>query len=179
MFMAPCNRTPRTERVIPAMLLAVLLMACGLPALATQADRKQPIKVSAQHTRGSLETGVVSLAGQVTITQGTLKATADKGVAHTNEAGETTHIELTGDPAHLQQRTDDGDLMRAHADRIEYQVNGDNITLLGNAFVSQPGQGSFRGAELVYNPTTGAIEGSGGADGLIHMTLQPRDAGDD
>lgn len=176
MYTAPYNpvaskRLPRTAMTMLLLLLASML---ATPALAKQSDRNQQIKVGADHFESSQDTGITTLTGHVVITQGTLKATASKGTAHANDQGRTERIVLDGQPAHLQQRMDDGSLMRAHADTIDYQVNGETITLNGDAHVQQPGQGTFNGAHLVYNPTSGAIKGNGGKQGRVHLTLEPR-----
>lgn len=172
MSTAPSN--PHRADPRPAAFVLALALLAALPALANQNDRQQPIHVSASHFQTAQDSGITTLSGDVVITQGTLKATAAQGVAHANAAGRTERIVLHGQPAHLQQRLDDGSLMQAHADVIDYQVNGETITLTGNAHVHQPGQGSFDGARLVYDPATGAIEGSGGKDGRVHLILAPR-----
>ena len=167
----PRGRTDMTWRT-GIVLLAASLFA--LPAAATTGDRTQKIKISADHFESSQRSGITTLTGHVTISQGTLKATAGKGVAHADDQGNAERIVLTGTPAHLEQRMDSGQLMRAHANTIDYQVNGETITLSGNAHVDQPGQGTFNGAHLVYNPNTGAIKGNGGEQGRVHLTLEPR-----
>lgn len=179
MYTAPYNpAASKGLRCTSAVLFLLLAGLLSTPLLAKQSDRNQQIKVGADHFESSQDTGVTTLTGHVVITQGTLKATASKGTAHANDSGQTERIVLTGKPAHLQQAMDDGSLMRAHADTIDYQVNGDTITLNGNAHVQQPGQGSFNGAHLVYNPTTGAIKGNGGKQGRVHLTLEPRKSDD-
>lgn len=168
---AEAPEAPRPRRV----LVLALLLACVAAAAGTQ-DRNQPISVSADHFETSREAGATTLSGRVSITQGTLQGEADLGTAHRDADGRTRRIVLEGQPARLQQRMDDGSLMQARARTIDYEVLGDTITLSGDAEVEQPGQGRFSGARLVYNPATGAISGSGGSDGRVHLTLEPRAA---
>ncbi len=174
MCTAPSNPARRTDMPLPKSTLLLAALLWSVPALATTTDRNQKINVSADHFESSQRSGKTILTGHVSITQGTLKATAGKGVAHADNQGKAERIVLTGAPAHLEQRMDNGELMRAHADTIDYQVNGEIIKLTGNAHVNQPGQGTFNGASLVYNPKTGAIKGSGGKQGRVHLTLEPR-----
>lgn len=175
MYTARSNPAATRESIRGVLVLPLLLTALiAAPVMAAQADRDQKISVSADHFESSQQTGLTTLTGNVLIVQGTLKASAGKGVAHADASGNTERIVLSGAPAHLEQRMDDGSLMQAHANTIDYLVNGDTVTLTGNAHVNQPGQGSFDGARLVYNPTTGAISGSGGDQGRVHLTLEPR-----
>ena len=174
MCTAPSNPATRTDMTLRTTFLLLAAFLFAMPVLANTADRKQKINISADHFESSQRSGKTTLTGHVTITQGSLKATAGKGVAHADNQGNAERIVLTGTPAHLEQRMDDGSLMRAHADTIDYQVTGETIMLTGNAHVEQPGQGTFNGAHLVYNPSTGAIKGSGGQQGRVHLTLEPR-----
>lgn len=173
MFTGPFSPPPPTD---PRALALALVLACSvaMPALAKQGDRQQTIHVDADHFKQSRQAGTTVLSGNVIITQGSLKARAHKGTAYTNDEGKTVRIVLVGTPAHLQQRMDNGSLMRARANTINYRVVGETITLHGDAHVRQPGQGSFDGAELVYNPDTGAIRGDGGESGRVHLTLEPQ-----
>lgn len=178
MYTAPFNPAAssklRGSWILLPLTLLLLASVFPAPALAKQSDRSQKINVGADHFESSQDTGITTLSGHVVITQGTLKATASKGTAHADASGRTERIVLDGKPAHLQQLMDDGSLMRAHANTIDYQVNGDTITLNGDAHVQQPGQGTFNGAHLVYNPSSGAIKGDGGNQGRVHLTLEPR-----
>ncbi len=175
MYTAPYNPAASASAARRSLiLLCLVLAAVTLPATARESDRKQKISVSADHFESSQQTGITTLSGHVIIKQGTLEATAARGTAHADASGNTERIVLNGTPAHLQQQMDNGSMMRARASTIDYQVNGDTITLNGNAHVQQPGQGTFDGAHLVYNPTSGAIKGNGGDQGRVHLTLEPR-----
>lgn len=154
-------------------LLAALTIVAGM-ALAAEGDRQQPIKVRADHFAAEQTSGVTTLRGHVVIIQGTLEARADSAVARGDASGRTERIELRGSPAHLEQRMDDGSLLSAQAREIDYAVNDTTITLRGDAIVNQPGQGRYTGGELVYDPASGAIRGSGGERGRVHITLEPR-----
>ncbi len=161
-----------------AVLLACVLLLAALPLSARQGDRDQPIEVTADHFEASRDHGRTVLTGNVRIIQGSLEAVAASAVAHSNAAGKVERIVLTGDPARLQQRMDDGSLMQARAAEIDYQVNGDTIILSKQAHVEQPGRGTFSGAHLVYHPSTGAIQGRSNGPGRVHLTLEPRQQDD-
>lgn len=177
MSTALSNPKPGTE-LLRALAVLALLLAClaPWPAAARQGDRNQTIHVDADH---AIKHGdQATLTGHVSITQGSLEIKAAKGTAYSNDSGNTERIVVEGNPARLQQRMDDGSLMRAHANTIIYLITVEKISLEGNAHVQRPGQGSFDGAHLVYTPATGAIEGDGGQDGRVHLTLEPSHAND-
>ena len=173
MSTAHCNPPLHPERLF-RMLLALSACALCQGALAVESDQHQPIEVSANHFTAS-RNGATVLSGAVVITQGTLEAHAEKGTAHRNAAGKVSRIVLEGKPARFQQKMDGGGVLHARGDTIDYQVGSDTITLNGNAHVQQPGQGSFNGAHLLYNSATGAMQGNGGNQGRVHLTLEPRE----
>jgi lipopolysaccharide export system protein LptA len=119
------------------------------------------------------EDGKCQFKGNVVITQGTLKiqaATADV----IRKGGEIAQVVLTGKPVRMNQLMDDGSPMEAVADRMEYDVPNEIITLIGNYTVTSP-RGSNSGQRMVYNTRTGQMQGGG--DGTrVHTILQPKTA---
>ena len=160
----------RTERLLATLFL--VLLATTAPAASV--DRDQPINVRADHFEATQREGLTILTGHVLITQGSLKATADKATAHRDANGDFNRIVMQGAPATLQQQLDRGADMRGRADSIDYAINDDIVTLTGHAHVERSDQGSFDGTRLVYNTVTGAIEGSGGDNGQVELVLKPR-----
>jgi lipopolysaccharide export system protein LptA len=174
----------------------LLAFACALfaiaPAVALQSDRNQPLNIAANHQKSERSrTGkagdpdVTRLDGNVVMTRGTMRASADHAViysnpsgvadAHGNEGGPIRAV-LTGNPAHLQQVQDlDCRLVTAAANTIDY----DNVTgiavLTGDVHVVQQGKGDFHGERMRFNTNTGEMEGgSDSGTGRVHMTIQPR-----
>lgn len=167
---SPANRrNPMAHRA-----LALLLILFAVPALATSTDRNQQIKVHADHFSTAQKNGTTVLRGHVSITQGTLMAEADKATAHRDARGDFSRIVLEGQPATMRQTLDGGASMRGRASTIDYGINDNTVILTGAAHVERSDQGSFDGAKLVYNTDTGAIEGTGGANGQVELTLKPR-----
>ena len=62
--------------------------------------------------------------------------------------------------------------MTATADRLDYDVLNDVITLTGNYKVSSP-KGSNSGQKMVYNTKTGAMQ-SGGDGTRVRTVIQPK-----
>ncbi len=154
----------------------VVLMFCAA-ANATQADRDQPVNVNADSFSGSQDAGKATFTGHVKMDQGTLHADGDKGVGYFDQDNQVQRVVLTGGPAHMAQKLDDGSLVHGQADSIDYTVSQNTVVLTGNAVVVHEGQGEFHGAKLTYNTDSGQINGEGGAGGQVHMTLQPKKTG--
>jgi lipopolysaccharide export system protein LptA len=150
--------------------LCLLLGAAPLHALKT--DRQQPLDVKADSTDGTLGDGMTTLKGNIEIRQGTLLVRSD--VASVSKAeGRVTHIELTGDPVHLEQEIENEGLVTAQAGIIEYEVATGMVTLTGAADVVHP-QYRISGEKLIYDMNVQHFMGAGGEDnGRIQIRLDP------
>ena len=156
-------------------LLVALLLALPLAASARETDRQQPMSVAADNTDTILtEDGDSVLSGNVAITQGTLRIGAGKATI-SRKAGEVVRVVLEGRPATMQQENDEGSLMKARGNRIEYDVGAETVQLSGNVEVDQAGD-NLRGERIVYDLKNGRLSGSGDGSegGRIRMTIQPR-----
>ena len=165
--------TDSQARSVAFALMIGALLACAT-AQATQADRDKPVNVNANSFSGSQDSGKATFIGNVRIDQGTLHADGDHGVGYFDQNNQVQRVVLTGAPAHMQQKLDDGATMHGSANNIDYTVSQNTVVLTGDANVVQEGRGSFHGAKLVYNTDSGQINGQGGSGGQVHMTLQPR-----
>ena len=102
-------------------LAGLCLLVFATPLMALKTDRQEPLDVRADTTDGTLGDGMATLRGNVEINQGSLLVKAD--VANVSKAeGRVKHIELTGDPVHLQQEIENEGLVTANAAKIEYEV---------------------------------------------------------
>lgn len=162
---------------LTALAAAVLLFgALALPAAAKQSDRSQPVHVDAGYADAALgqPNGVSHLKGNVTITQGTLKADSATATVYFDANSQVKRVVLTGSPARLQQQDDKGRMMHGHADTIDYNVVSGIATLTGDAWVDQPDRGSAKGAKLVYNTGSGAMTAQGSATQRVHLVFKPQ-----
>ena len=158
---------------LPSVLLLAGLLACA-SAPATQADRDQPVNVTANSFAGSQDSGKATYTGNVKIDQGTLHADGDNATGYFDQDNQVQRVVLTGKPAHMSQKLDDGSMVHGSADTVDYTVSQNTVVLTGNATVVHEGQGEFHGARLTYNTDSGQINGEGGSGGQVHMTLQPK-----
>ncbi len=159
----------RLAQVLVGLLLAI---APGLlPAL--QSDRQQPLDVKADSTDGTLGDGVTTLRGNVEIRQGSLLIKAT--VAEVDKAdGKVTQVTLRGDAAYLEQEVEEQGLVKAWAERIEYQVANGMVIFSGSAEVRHP-QYEVSGDTLRYDLEAQHFEGVGedSGDGRIRIRLDP------
>lgn len=172
--------TPRSRRTSAGIRLAFVLLGplLMLPALARQSDRSQPMQVQARHFDGYQKPNSVStLAGDVVISQGTLRATGDQAKVFLDANTQISHVLVTGAPAHIQQLDDSGNLMQGHAASIDYDSVRGIAVLSGNAVVSQQGRGTARGDKLTYNTQTSQMTGDSAGDGMVHMIFLPKPSG--
>lgn len=161
--------SPRAASAL--LVIAALLTAAS--AHARKSDRDQPMDIDAGHQAGSLDDSApIVLSQGVVITQGTLDIKADRAEISTR-GGEISRVVLTGSPAVMRQEMDDGSPMNARANRIDYDMATDTVTLTGNAHIEQP-RGNMSGQRIVYNMQTERVEAGGEGSGRVQMRIQPR-----
>lgn len=156
------------------------MIASGLlvlqPALARKDDRQKPMNVEhADSFDGfSAPNSITTLHGHVVISQGTMKVSGDLGKVYFDADQNVSRIEITGQPAHIQQLDDSGNLMTGDAGRLDYDNDKGIAVLIGNAVVKQQGRGEAHGDKLTYNTQTSQMSGESGGDGQVHMTFLPK-----
>ena len=154
-------------------LVGALLLAPSV-VLAKSSDRNQPMSLDAGHQVGSLDgNGTITMSGGVIVQQGSLDIRSQTGVV-TMKNDEITRVVFTGAPVTLKQQMEDGSMMNATANRIEYDLVNEIVTFIGNYTVKTP-KGSNSGQKLVYNLRTGNME-SGGDGTRVKTVIQPRSA---
>jgi lipopolysaccharide export system protein LptA len=138
------------------MALSLSLVALCSSAFAENADRSKEMVVQAVEGTGDNSAGVYTITKDVTITQGTLKVTANKGTV-TKRANGTYQSSLIGGPVCFRQRTEKGDWAQGIADRAEHDNATGVVELFGNAklFV---GDNEERANYIVYNTQTSKTE---------------------
>ena len=161
---------------IPAVRLLLLAIALA-PALAAakSSDRNQTLSVDAGGSDCSVSNEALPclFTNGVTITQGTLEIQATRADVRRRN-GEFQRVILTGGPVRMKQQMDDGGWVDATAAQADYNMPNDTVVLTGNAVVNQPGQGKIEGQRIVYNMSTGRVQGGGEGQGRVRMQFQPR-----
>ncbi|MGA9852199.1 MAG: lipopolysaccharide transport periplasmic protein LptA [Gammaproteobacteria bacterium] len=160
--------------------LRLLLLVCALSAAsawALKTDKNQPINIQADHGdfqgSSSSNNGTGIYTGNVLITQGSIRITADKAVLHMLN-GEIQTADLTGTPATFQQQPDTGELAHGIANEIIYDQSKNEVDLLGKAQLHQ-GERLLTADIIHYNTATEHVIAIGGKNGgRVHITIPPK-----
>lgn len=160
----------RTALAAVCCVIGALLLPVAASAKST--DRNQPMDVQSDRLEGSDVQGTDTvLTGNVLITQGTLRVSADRGIiSRAND--DISRVVLEGAPATLHQQLDDGATMDARAKRIDYDRARNVIVLTGAVVIEQP-RGNMQGERVVYNLDTGTVD-AGGAGGRVRLVIPPK-----
>ena len=163
----------------PRSASTTLLLLAGLlaPVLASarSTDRNQPMQLDAdgQDCNVADANSKCVFTGNVVIVQGTLEVRASRAeVVRRN--GDIDQVVLTGSQATMKQQMDDGTMMDAQADRVEYDMKTETITFIGNYTVKSD-RGSNSGQRMVYNTKSGNMQ-SGGDGTRVRTVIQPKSA---
>ena len=138
------------------LLAASVVMLLCANVFAENADRTKEMVVQAITGEFDHGAGVYVITKDVTITQGTLKVTGNKGTV-TRRANGTYASSLDGGPVCFRQRTEKGDWAQGIADRAEHDNATGIVELFGNAKL-YVGENEERANYIVYNTQTSKAE---------------------
>ena len=131
----------------PLLWLLLLLATSGVQAL--DIDRQQPLKIVADSAVLSDKDGTATYIGNVVLTQGSLKISADRLHIKTLQ-GKVETVTAIGKPANFtQQPAPDQAEVVATALTIDYQVKEQTLILRRKASIVQ-NENVFRGEQIVY-----------------------------
>jgi lipopolysaccharide export system protein LptA len=153
--------------------LPMALCLGSLSALAATSDDQQPIHVTADSAAINYQAGVGTYNGNVIVTQGTRKLTADKIIIHRNQQGQVDKITAYGAPARYQALPDvSKGVVHAKANIMIYQPLQHLFTLQDNAEVEQNGNVS-QAPLITYNTLTEVVSSPASSEGRTTMIIQP------
>ncbi len=158
--------------------LSIVALCVATSAWALSSDKNQPINIQSDHgdfqSDANTNNGTGVYTGNVVITQGSIRITADKAILHMAN-GEIQTADLTGNPTTFQQQPDSGPLSHGVANEITYDANKNQVVLTGSAHVQQ-GQRQITGDVITYNTDTEHVVATGGktSGGRIHITIPPK-----
>jgi lipopolysaccharide export system protein LptA len=144
-------------------------------ALALSTDADQPIHIDAD--RGELDDRkqVAVYRGNVQLSQGTLRITADTLTIYYTPGRKLIKAIAEGQPALYQQRPDNSDEdVQAQALRMEYHADNETIYLFQEARVWQ-GVNQFTGDHIEYDTKLDIVRGQGSKTGTgrVHVIIHP------
>ncbi len=162
-------------RLIPKIFLC--LLAGNVQALET--DRLQEIVIHADKARLNTKTQEVVYTGQVILTQGTIKITADELILikQGKKLSLATAIGTKKPATYQQQLEKNQGLTKAKATRIVYRLQKNHVELLGKGKLMQMGN-VLTGERIVYNLKTqmaqaGSKKASPKSDQRVKVIIQP------
>lgn len=153
-----------------------LLLLVGMTPTASFAlsnDQEQPILVEADSVDIDEGKGVSVYQGQVDVKQGSIHITADKVTVYRKEK-RTDRVLAVGAPVRFEQKTDKGQLVKGNALKVEYQVSSDELTLTGEALLTQ-GEDRFSSDRIVYDRKNAKVKAGASAEGTqrVRITINP------
>lgn len=162
-----------------AISLLLCLGCISLPNLAPalSSDRNQPMNIEADRADIDDKSGISVYRGNVNITQGTTRLTADE-LTVTTKDGDIIKSIAVGQPATYRHRPDNKpDDVEAEALRIEYYADQQKVILLKNARVQQAGD-TFRSDRIHYDIAQDKVNAGDGSPGdRVRITIQPKKTG--
>ena len=167
------NKTLARRKQLAATILLGSLVGVSISAYALPEDSNQAIKLLADKATYSERTGVTSYTGNVIITQGTLRLTANDITVNLSPSRSINSAVATGSPATMQQVvTKEKGLAKGQANKIDYNAVSGIITLTGNAKLVQNGA-SFAGNVFRYSLKAGDVEATAGGNQRVELVFPP------
>jgi lipopolysaccharide export system protein LptA len=163
---------PFTNHLFSASILVALLFSAN--CYAGKDDFTKKIELASLYQNADGIAKRASYQGNVVIVQGSLKVSADELEIDASK-GEGNEIFIaTGNPAKYSQQQEDGSIVTAHADKIEYHRQTRSLTLEGNAEIKQ-NSSSVKGKSIKFNMELEQIiaQGSDQESGRVITTFQP------
>ena len=167
----PLLRTPNRLQTQAVLLISTLCTALGVMALPS--DQRQPVTLEADRANYNERTGLTSYSGNVIITQGTIRISADNLVVNLDANRSIKDATADGRPARFQQQLSaEKGLAKGEGQRVFYDAQTGIVTLLGNAQLTQDGA-SFKGDSLRYSMNQGDIEALGSSKRRVQLVIPP------
>ncbi len=161
-------------------ILFVIAILLSNGALALSNDREQPINVEADSAMIDNVKGVAIYEGNVIVTQGSIRLTAEKVTLNYSEKQEIEKLIAEGKIARFKQRLDNGEDITAQAKTMEYNALTSMLYLKRAAKLqkSRNGKNSYTSTApyITYDTKAGLIKANqnGRRKGRIKMTLKPQ-----
>ncbi|MEM7708315.1 MAG: lipopolysaccharide transport periplasmic protein LptA [Pseudomonadota bacterium] len=155
---------------------SVLLLCASLISAAAWArteDRNQRAEFRAG--RSTENAGVVEFSRGFELTQGSLTITSDSARVFRDDKGALVRIEIIGketEPARWREELDDGSPLDGRAERIDYFLQDEKVTLIGQAQVRKAGD-EMRAETINYDLNTQQLDAGGNSDKPVLFIYTP------
>jgi lipopolysaccharide export system protein LptA len=156
-------------RAKPLLALMLLIpMLASQAGLALEADKEQPIELAADSVDIDESKGTSIYRGDVDLRQGSMHLRADVVTVYQTKR-KPTKIIAEGRPVKFQQATEKG-LVKGQAKRAEYEVNSENLVMIGDAVLIQ-GKDSMRSDRIVYDRVKSVVKAGAAAKGKERVRI--------
>lgn len=163
-------RNLRAQTALAIASLAVTVTGWALPS-----DREQPINIQADAAEQVMQEGreTTVYTGSVIMTQGSMLIEGDEVTIFSKERT-VTKIVAVGKPAHFKQQSEqEQPPVKAYAQRINYDLNGETIVLFDEASLLQGGD-TISGKRIDYNIATEQVKAASTNDTRVNIVLEPK-----
>jgi lipopolysaccharide export system protein LptA len=164
--------------LLVASFVTLIFISHSAPCWAEQADREKPIVAESDKLTLDNVKKISIFEGNVIITQGTMRITADR-VQITEDKDGMRHASGTGNPCTFRQKRDGVDeYVDGHSQRFEYDGKIDRLELFEQAELKR-GQDDVKGEYIAYDTVTEFFKVNGNASrdasgaGRVHAIIQP------
>jgi lipopolysaccharide export system protein LptA len=154
--------------------LFLSLLATPITLLALPDDRNQPIQLEADRAQLDQRTGISVYQGNVVITQGSMRLTADNVTIYLQD-GNFQRMEAVGKPVTLRYKPAvNTEEINGVSKRVEYNAITAQVVMTTNAKITQ-GQDIFIGDRIEYDLKEDLVKAQGTPEGgRIQFILQPK-----
>lgn len=174
------SSSPRRRPLLVGATALGVLLAVPLPAAAEKADRDKPLQIEANRMSADDIRKVATFEGEVVLTKGTIRMTAERIVVTEGEQG-FHQATATGTPVRFRQRLDSKDGKEAvwvdgEALRAEYSERTERVELFEQARVTRD-RDEVRGEYILYDQRTEFFSVRAGKDttsGRVRAIIQPK-----
>ena len=143
--------------LLSGILLSLAVFCANLGALPD--DRKQPIHITSNSFKHDGKTGETMYTGDVYLTQGSIKLTAENIIMRSTPEGELISIIAKGNPADFEQKPKaDKPKIVGNAKTITYTTASNSVTLVGNAQIKQGKQMKMNSEFIEYLADTEQVK---------------------
>jgi lipopolysaccharide export system protein LptA len=164
-----------TRKKIHLLLAIAFLAALPFAATALESDVDKPIEVEANSVEIDEKSGKSVYKGNVVLTQGSIRLTADKVTVIQHEK-KSDQIKAVGSPARITQKSQKGKSpIKGRSSRVEYDVDSNMLYLIGNAVITQD-KDTFKSDRIAYDRKKSLIKGGTSAKGKqrVRVTIKSK-----
>jgi lipopolysaccharide export system protein LptA len=163
--------------LVTGLAVSVLLGLCiSTPVAALKEDENQPLYIESDAAELDDKQSISLYIGNVEVQQGSMHITADEVLVHHKPNRQPQKIIAVGNPVRYRQLLDDNPKeVKGHAQRMEYDADRDEITLIDQAELTQ-GEDRFASDRIVYNRATERVTAGSSAQGRerVKIRIEPK-----